>query len=31
MKPYRYLYLATQMKKGIVKITMTLFQCTSWD
>ena len=29
MKPYRYLYLATQKTKGMVKITMALLQCTT--
>ena len=27
MKPWQYLYLATQMTKGMVKITMALLQC----
>jgi len=27
MKPSWYLYLATQMTKGMVKITMALLQC----
>jgi len=29
MKPWQYLYLATQTTKGMVKISMALLQCTT--
>jgi len=29
LKPCRYLYLAIQMTKGMVKVTMALLQCSA--